>query len=130
MFRYLADPRNRPEWQSTLMSVRLEDADAEPRVGLAWSETTVVGMRARLEITELVPFRVLAETARMGGIVGTLVLHFTARSGGCRVEAEGRMSASGPLRYVAAAAARIAGRVAAADLRRAGRVLSTRGPGD
>ncbi len=127
VFRYLADPRNRPEWQSSLMSVRLDHGDAEPRVGLSWSETTVIGMRAHLEITELVPFRVLGETARMGGIDGTLVLHFKARPGGCRIVSEGEMSGAGPLRFAAMAAARLAGRVAASDLKRAGRVLSTRG---
>lgn len=129
LFRYLADPRNRPEWQSSLMSVRLDDVDAEPHVGMSWNETTVVGLRAAMAITELVPYRVLAESARTGGIDGTLVLRFKARPGGCRIEVEGEMSGRGPLRYVAAAAARLAGRVAASDLRRAGRVLSTRGPG-
>ncbi len=127
VFRYLADPRNRPEWQSSLMSVRLEGGDAEPRVGLSWSETTVVGIRAHLTITELVPYRVLGESARMGGIDGTLVLRFKGRPGGCRIEVEGVMSAGGLMRYAAAAAARVAGRVAVSDLKRAGRVLSTRG---
>ena len=130
VFRYLADPRNRPEWQSSLMSVRLDDdRDAEPRVGLSWSETTVVGLRAHLEITELVPYRVLGERARMGGIEGMLVLRFKARTGGCRIVVEGSMSAGGPMRYAAAAAAKVAGRVAVSDLKRAGRVLSTQGSG-
>lgn len=129
VFRYLADPRNRPEWQSSLMSVRLEDVDAEPAVGLRWSETTVVGLRAAMEITELVPFRTLGESARMGGITGTLVLHVKARPEGCRIVAEGTMAGAGLLRLAAMAAARVAGRVAASDLRRAGRVLSTRGHG-
>ncbi|WP_282580331.1 SRPBCC family protein [Nocardioides sp. InS609-2] len=129
VFRYLADPRNRPEWQSSLLSVQLEDGDAEPRLGLSWSETTVIGMRAHLEITELVPYRVLGESARMGGIDGTLVLRFKARTGGCRIEVEGVMSAGGLMRYAAAAAARVASRVAISDLKRAGRVLSTRGQG-
>ena len=129
VFDYLADPRNRPEWQSSLMSVRLDDVDARPRVGMAWNETTVVGLRAAMAITELVPHRVLAESGRSGGIDGTLVLRFEPRPGGCRVEVEGEMSGRGPLRYVAAVAARLAGAVAGSDLRRAGRVLSTRGPG-
>ena len=129
VFRYLADPRNRPEWQSSLMSVRLDDGDAEPRVGLTWTETTVIGMRAHLEITELVPYRVLGESARMGGIDGTLVVRFKARPGGCRLEVQGAMSAGGLMRYAATAAAKVAGRVAVSDLKRAGRVLSTRGTG-
>lgn len=129
VFPYLADPRNRPEWQSSLMSVRLDDVDAEPHVGMTWNETTVVGLRAAMAITELVPYRLLGESARMGGIDGTLVLRFTAHPGGCRIEAEGVMSGRGPLRYAAVAAAKVAGAVAASDLRRVGRVLSTRGPG-
>jgi uncharacterized protein YndB with AHSA1/START domain len=129
VFAYLADPRNRPEWQSSLLSVRLDDVGAQPHVGMAWTETTVVGLRAAMAITELEPCRLIGESARMGGIDGTLVLRLTPRPGGCRIEAEGVMAGRGPLRYAAAAAAKLAGPVAASDLRRVGRVLSTRGPG-
>ena len=38
-FTYLVDPRNRPEWQASLLSVRLDERDAEPAVGLTWRDT-------------------------------------------------------------------------------------------
>ena len=38
-FAYLADPRNRPEWQSSLKSVEMLD-DGEPRVGMRWRDVT------------------------------------------------------------------------------------------
>ena len=51
-FRYLADPRNRPEWQSSLLSVDVPP-DEEPHLGQAWSETTAVGVRPHIETTVL-----------------------------------------------------------------------------
>lgn len=125
VFAYLSDPRNRPEWQSSLMSVTVRDR-GEPRVGMTWRETTLVGVRPRLEITELAPYRRWAERGRWYGVSATLALHFTAVPGGCRIDADGAVSGSGPWAVAALAAGRLAGRAIAADLNRAGRVL-TRG---
>ena len=50
-FDYLADPRHRPEWQSSL--ARVEDVDGEPRVGQTWVDVTRPGLRPRMETTEL-----------------------------------------------------------------------------
>ena len=61
-FRYLSDPRNRPQWQSSLLSVSVP-ADEEPHLGQTWSETTAVGVRPPLETTVFRPFRAWAETA-------------------------------------------------------------------
>ena len=44
-FAYLADPRNRPEWQSSLRAVELLD-EGEPRVGMRWRDLTVGADRA------------------------------------------------------------------------------------
>ena len=61
LFRYLVDPRNRPEWQSSLLSVTLIDR-GEPRVGMEWRDNTVTGViRPKMRITELVPFKVFGE---------------------------------------------------------------------
>ena len=50
-FDYLADPRHRPEWQSSL--ARVEDVDGEPRVGQTWVDVTTPGLRPAMETTEL-----------------------------------------------------------------------------
>ena len=52
-FDYLADPRDRPEWQSSLRSVRLIDT-GPPREGMRWVDETAVGARPRLEISEMI----------------------------------------------------------------------------
>lgn len=124
-YDYFADPRNRPEWQSSLMSVSLPDR-AEPRVGLRWRDTTVVGVRPRLEITEMERPTRWVEVGRWQGVEATLALEFERRSTGCRVVAEGEISGRGPYAVAALAAATLAGPAIAADLRRAGRILERR----
>ena len=125
-FRYLCDPRNRPEWQSSLRSVDVP-ADEEPHLGQAWRETTSVGVRPHMETIELTPFRVWAERGRWRGVTATLALHFTDVVGGCRVRAEGEVSGSGGWSVPAAAAGLLASSAVAADLRSAGRILAARG---
>ena len=125
-FDYLGDPRNRPEWQSSLLSVTLADRDGEPHLGMTWRETTMVGVRPRLEITRFERPSVWAEVGRWQGVEATLVLAFEERTTGCRVVAEGEISG----RHVYAAAAALAGRLAGlavgADLRKAARILDRR----
>jgi hypothetical protein len=53
VFDYLADPRHRPEWQSSLRAVDLEDA-GPPREGTRWVDRTAVGAGPRMRITEMV----------------------------------------------------------------------------
>ena len=122
---YLADPRNRPEWQSSLLSV--DAPDVEPHVGLRWSETTAVGVRPRLEITEMDPPRTWAEPGRWRGVGATLRLVVTPSPGGSRVEARGRVEGTGVWAVPARLAGLLAGRAIASDLRRAGRILAARG---
>ncbi len=68
-YAYLSDPRNRPEWQSSLRSVTVP-ADEEPRLGQRWQETTSVGVRPQMEITEMDPPLVWAERGWWRGVVG------------------------------------------------------------
>ncbi len=124
-FRYLCDPRNRPEWQSSLRSVDVP-ADEEPHLGQVWRDTTTVGVRPHLETTELVPFRVWAERGRWRGVTATLALHFTELPGGCRVRAEGEVDGRGLWALPAVAAGVLASGAIAADLRKAGRILADR----
>ena len=125
VFRYLADPRNRPEWQSSLLSVTLVDR-GEPRVGMTWRDNTMVGLRPTLEITELVPFKLWAEVGHWRGITASLALHFTAISIGCRVDAVGSVSGSGGWSTPVKAAGKLAGPAIRHDLGRVGEIL-TRG---
>ena len=57
VFPYLADPRRRPEWQSSLKAIEMRDL-GEPRAGMRWRDLTVPGFRPEMEITQLVPYRV------------------------------------------------------------------------
>ena len=124
-FRYLCDPRNRPEWQSSLRSVTVPP-DEEPHLGQAWRETTAVGVRPHMETTVLTPFRVWAERGSWRGVSATLELHFTHRPGGCRVRAAGEVTGRGLWAVPAATAGLLASAAIAADLRKAGRILAQR----
>ena len=124
-FRYLSDPRKRPEWQSSLLSVAVPP-DEEPHLGQTWSETTAVGVRPHLETTVFEPFRAWAETGHWRGVTATLALHFTDVPGGCRVRATGEISGQGAWAVPAGAAGLLASKAIAADLRKAGRILASR----
>ncbi len=89
LFTYLVEPRNRPEWQASLLSVRLDERDAEPAVGLTWQDTTVVGVKPAMEITELVPYRLFSERGRWAGVEGSLTMRFVGTAKGCRLTRRG-----------------------------------------
>jgi len=126
-FTYLVDPRNRPEWQASLLSVRLEDRDAAAAVGLTWQDTTVAGVKPTMEITELVPYRIFSERGRWGGIEGLLTMRFVATGKGCRLTASGSLEGSGPWSAAVRAAGLLAARSIHSDLQRASQVLTDRG---
>lgn len=124
-FAYLADPRHRPEWQSSLRRVELLD-EGEPRVGMRWVDHTAVRMAPRMEITELETDVLWAETGRWRALEADLTLRFAPHRGGCSVDVEFEVRGSGVLRpagWAASAAGLFAVR---SDLRRAGRILETR----
>ncbi|WP_310526095.1 SRPBCC family protein [Nocardioides sp.] len=125
-FDYLGDPRNRPEWQSSLLSVTLADRDAQPHLGQTWRETTMVGVCPRMEITRFERPDVWAERGTWRGIEATLVLSFEERSQGCRVVAEGDISGRRAYAAAAAVAGRLAGLAIGGDLRKAARILERR----
>ena len=124
-FVYLADPRHRPEWQSSLRRVELLD-DGEPRVGMRWVDHTAVGMSPRMEITELEPAVLWAETGRWRAMQADLTLRFTPHRGGCSVDVEFEVRGGGWLRPAGWAASAVGLFAVRADLRRAGRILETR----
>lgn len=126
-FTYLADPRNRPEWQSSLKRVQLLD-EGEPRVGQRWLDHTAIGLAPEMVITELEPDVRWAETGRWRGIEADLTLGFAPHGTGTRLdvafEVRGRRLLA-PVGWVSTGAGLFAVR---SDLARAGRLLAGRTP--
>ena len=127
-YAYLSDPRNRPQWQSSLRSVAVPPGE-EPHLGQRWEETTSVGVRPRLEIVEMDPPHLWTEQGWWRGVEATLSLRFARTPRGCRVEVSGDVGGRGPWRVPAALAGRLAGIAVAADVRKAGRILAARDDG-
>jgi hypothetical protein len=126
VFAYLADPRNRPEWQTSLLSVTLPDRDAEPRLGLTWRDNTLALLRPRMEMTRYEPPRVWAERGAWRGVTAQLTMVFDTTPTGCRVRATGSLSGARLLALPVAVAGRLAGPAIRHDLHRAGHVLTRR----
>ncbi len=133
-FDYLAEPRNRAQWQSSLRAVDML-TDGPTRVGTRWLDRTTIGAAPRLEITAMTPPSVTASTGTAGtwsevghwrGLTASLTLTFRPVAGnpdatdlGVRLEIDGIGAWVVPatvLRVVAPPAVR-------ADLRRAARIL-------
>ena len=125
VFGYLADPRNRPQWQSSLRAVEMHD-HGEPRVGMRWRDLTGPGFRPEMEITQLVPYRVWAETGSWRGVTAHLTLRFTGVGTGTRVTAEVEIESEGLWRAVSAVVRRLAPAALGHDLERASQVLNAR----
>jgi hypothetical protein len=122
-FDYLADPANRPAWQSSLRRV----VDVEPgpsRVGQRWTDVTWPGLRPRMRTTRHERPRRWAERGDWRGLASAwLELTFEEAGRGCVVRAELEVRAAGP---VGRALTRLARPVVRADLARASRLLATR----
>jgi uncharacterized protein YndB with AHSA1/START domain len=123
VFRFLADPRNRPMWQASLRAVADVD-EGEPRVGMRWRDVTKVGIRPHMEITELTPYRLLVETGTWRGVDGVLTMRFLKIQEGTRLTAEGRMVGRGAFAIAAAVTNRLAPQTIRKDLLRASEVLT------
>jgi uncharacterized protein YndB with AHSA1/START domain len=122
LFRYLADPANRPEWQSSLRAVTDIDP-GEPHAGMQWRDVTKVGIKPHMQLTELTPFRTIAELGTWHGIDGLLTLRFVRIGTGTRLTAEGRVIGRGPFAVAAAVAGRWAPATIKSDLERASTAL-------
>jgi uncharacterized protein YndB with AHSA1/START domain len=129
LFRFLAEPRNRPLWQASLRTVRDID-EGEPHVGQQWRDVTKVGIKPSMELTELVPFRLISESGTWHGVDGLLSLRFLKTSQGTRVTADGRLIGHGPLALAAAISGRWAPETIRKDLLRASDVLTERRTAD
>jgi hypothetical protein len=120
-FAYLADPRNRPAWQSSLRAVAdvvPVDGDATA-VGTSWTDVTVVpGVRPRLRTVVSEPGVRWVEEGRCGPFRARLALFLSPAEDGCRVVAEFDVRGLG-VGVLVTLASRGA---VAADLRRAARL--------
>lgn len=120
-FAYLADPRNRPAWQSSLRAV----ADVVPAggdataAGTTWTDVTFVpGVRPRMRTVVAEPGVAWVEEGRCGPFRARLALFFSPADEGSLVVAEFDVRGLGAGRPVT-----LASRPAvAADLRRAARL--------
>jgi uncharacterized membrane protein len=124
-YAYLADPRNRPEWQSSLKSVELLDQGA-PRVGTRWRDHTAARIVPDMEITEMEPGEVWAEVGRWRAISAMLRLRFVPTASGCTVEVMFRVQGRGLLAPVGWLATRAGLLPVMADVRHAARILAAR----
>jgi uncharacterized protein YndB with AHSA1/START domain len=127
LFRFLAEARNRPLWQGSLRTVTDID-DGDPHPGQHWRDVTKVGIRPQMQLTELVPYRLISETGHWHGVDGLLSLKFLKIQQGTRVTAEGRLIGRGAFALAAAVSGRWAPETIRKDLLRASEVLSQRGP--
>ena len=118
-FDYLADPRNRPEWQPSLRAVELIDDDVE--VGQRWVDVTRPGLRPAMRTVELDRPRVWAETGTWRGVEAFVRLRFTPDGAGCLVALDAKVEGYGPLGRLLTRAGLLVGR---GDLKRASRILS------
>ena len=129
LFRFLAEPRNRPMWQSTLRTVTDVDG-GEPHPGMQWRDVTKVGIKPWMELTDLVPYRLIGESGTWHGVDGILSLRFLKIQQGTRVTADGRLIGHGPFALAASVSGRWAPETIRKDLLLASEVLSQRGRDD
>lgn len=120
---YLADPRNRPAWQSSLRAVAdvVPGRDGEAGgVEATWTDVTVVpGIRPRMR-TEYDDAHRWIESGVCGPFRATLELAFEPAGSGCLVTARFRVRGLGVGRLVTVASVP----AIRADLRRAALILA------
>lgn len=78
LFAFLADPRNRPAWQSSLR--RVADVIGSGDLGTTWYDVTWVGARPWLEVSDHVLDQVWGEHGVWHGLEASLVVRFAALS--------------------------------------------------
>ena len=103
-YAYLADPRNRPEWQSSLRARRRCSTTASPAWGCAGATSPARASKPEMVITEMQRGIRWAETGTWRAIEAELVLDFSPRISsertGCLVVASFGVHGRGLLRPV------------------------------
>jgi uncharacterized protein YndB with AHSA1/START domain len=130
VFDYLAEPRNRAEWQSSLRAVEML-TDGPTRVGTRWVDRTAVGAGPRMWITEMRAPRedqpgAWAEVGHWRGLSAELTLVFAPEDGATLLSGTVRISSTGPWLPLRLALGTVARPAVVADLRRAARILEAR----
>ena len=124
-YDYLADPRNRPAWQSSLRRIeRL--SGTEVRVGQRWVDVTVPGLRPAMETTEARRPHRWAERGTWRGFAAELTLDLSPSHVGCPVAFRFRLTAGGLLAPAARLLTAAAVPAVRGDLRRAARLAAER----
>ncbi|MFC6152740.1 SRPBCC family protein [Nocardioides yefusunii] len=126
-FDYFADPRNRPQWQSSLRAVVFSGDPADGfGPGTCWVDVTRPGLRPSMQTTLAVPGERWAETGRWRGFAADLVLAFAPVPTGCSVAVTFRVRAPRWLPGLGSLLTRAAVPMVVADVRRAGEILRKR----
>jgi uncharacterized protein YndB with AHSA1/START domain len=124
VYPYLAEPRNRPTWQSTLRRVDML-TKGPPGRGTRWRERAVGFGTSEMEIIAFEPNRVWGEHARSAVGEATITLYFEEEAGTppvtrVRVEAELALP-----RLLGPVARLVMTRLIRSDLARAERILQS-----
>ncbi|MGL5809977.1 MAG: SRPBCC family protein [Nocardioides sp.] len=120
-FDYLKDPRNRPDWQSSLSAVA--DVVGDGEVGTTWTDVTKPGLRPRLRVTACEPALLWVEEGEWRAIRARLSCHFRQTADGTLVRAVSEFDLPGALRLAAPGLRLITPAAMRADLRRAARLV-------
>jgi len=123
-FDYLVEPRNRPQWQSSLR--RVEQVTGEVGAGQRWVDVTAPGLRPAMETTLAARPTTWTERGVWRQVEAELTLRFRPVGRGCEVDPELRVVGRGPARPLGPLLTRAAALAVPADLRRAARILSER----
>ncbi len=124
-YAYLADPRNRPEWQASLKSVEMLD-EGEPRIGMRWRDHTAARIVPDMQITAMDSGELWAEMGQWRGISAILMLTFEPAATGCVVHVMFRVHGHGilaPVGWLATGAGLLP---VMSDVKRAARILKER----
>ena len=130
-FDYLVEPRNRPQWQSSLRRVEILD-EGRPREGQRWVDVTRVGVRAQMALVEVNRPELWSEWGEWRDRVrARLTLAFVVTGHRrCLVVPDLLVGVDGPLGGTASRILSLVARPAIrADLERAAQILSERGSG-
>lgn len=122
VFPFLADPRNRPRWQSSLRTVEML-SEGEPRVGMAWRERPGGLIRFDMRISALEPQALWAEHLEGAGISGEIALRFTRENDATRVTVDISLQLPSPLRIAAPLIRSLLVRAVRHDLARVARLV-------
>ena len=125
LFAYLADPRHRPEWQSSLRRVEL--LSAKPTgVGARWRDHTWAGMAPEMRVITHEPQQAWAEEGSWRGLRAFLLMVFVDQGDETDLEISVRMRGTGIWRLPAAGAGMLTPAALRGDLARADRILTQR----